>query len=110
LEDVENHQLKKESDEARDQKEGYFSVYSERSDFFLKERMKILQNYSHTSSVGSLVTNLHNREKLPETLEEVSKIVNGVNFYNDTMKMVEHGLLHVLMSFLEESLFLKETL
>ncbi len=66
-----------------------------------------MKNYKHDSPIVKLIESLNNRVSLKEVLEEIGKIINGANYYEDVMQMMEQGLIPILMSFLRDDCYLK---
>jgi hypothetical protein len=82
----------------------------EREGFFLKERMKMMENYQHSTNLDAILENIKRRNHLEDTFEELIRIVNGVNFYSDVFKMVGNGLIQILIECLKEKVCLKTAL
>lgn len=69
--------------------------------------MRVMESYQHNEPVSNVIANLKNKNNLPATFSEVNNIINGVNYFADVMKMIEQGLIPILMAFLRDGLFLR---
>ena len=49
---------------------------------------------------------LKDSKMIDEGFREIQKRISGVNYYNDTMEMVEEGLLIELMGYLKQGVLL----
>ena len=64
--------------------------------------MEMHKHYENKGETDYIIEDMISRVNLSGTLEELIKIVNGVNFEIDVLKMIDRGLLKILMGLLKD--------
>ena len=72
--------------------------------------MMALQNYSNKTPLDSLLQNLRSEIFIEQTFEELTKIVNGIDYHRDVITLTDYGLLDLLIDYLKREYYTKNVL
>lgn len=62
----------------------------------------MMATYERSAEINAILGGIRKRQQLPNVLDELIRIINGVNNKSDMYKLIEEGLLHELLSCLRD--------